>query len=224
MRRYRFCGLVVALFFALAGVLQAQEGAQGLYDRAWQAWQGIKDYTCILSSYNRLGDKEEYRTYEYWYLKPGYVRMKVIKGKGKGGEAFYDPHRHKVRGHKGGFFSFVVLTLEPTDKRVTSIRGARVDETTFGYILSQLKPYIDHGQCEVAQGNFVTVSCKSPVPYHGDIFSEKVVFNNQLFPVVWERYGKDGTLLYRLECKDVRINKGLTYEEISKGLAFKGGK
>jgi len=102
MRRYRFCGLVVALFFALAGVLQAQEGAQSFYGRAWQAWQGVKDYTCILSSYNRLGDKEEYKTYEYWYLKPGYVRMKVIKGKGKGGEVFYDPHRDKVRGHKGG--------------------------------------------------------------------------------------------------------------------------
>ncbi len=224
MKNHRFCGLVMVLLLIGAGVLKAQEGAQVFYGQVFQVWQGVRDYTCTMDSYNRLGDKEEYKTYEYWYLKPGYVRMKVIKGKGKGGVAFYDPHRNKVRGHKGGFFSFVVLTLSPTDKRVTSIRGVRMDETTFGHILSQLKPYVDHGQCGVGLGTPVTLSCKSSTPYHGDIFSEKIVFDSQLFPVVWERYGKDGTLLYRLECKDVQINKGLTYQKISKGLAFKGDK
>jgi hypothetical protein len=153
MRRLLVLVLVLGCILSLSAVSRAQEGvpqskAREIYDGALKAWEGVKDYTCIMESYNRLGDKEEYKTYEYWYLKPGYIRMKVIKGKGKGGEAYYDPKLNKVRGHKGGFFSFVKLTLKPDDKRVTSIRGVRIDQTTFGYILGQLKPYMDANQCK----------------------------------------------------------------------------
>jgi len=198
-------------------------GTGGFYQQALKAWQGVKGYTCIMESYNRLGDKEEKKTYQYWYLKPGYIRMKVIKGEGKGGEVFFDPTRNKVRGHKGGFFSFIVLTLNPDDKRVVSIRGVRMDQTSFGHILDQLKPYADAGQCkEVKSQGMKGMECAaSDKSYHGDIWKEKVIFDGSLMPVVWERYGKDGTLLYRLACKDVKINPGLTLKEISKGLAFK---
>ncbi len=196
---------------------------QGLYNQALKAWQGVKDYTCTMESYNRLGDKEEKKTYRYWYLKPGYIRMKVIKGKGKGGEVFFDPTRNKVRGHKGGFFSFIVLTLEPTDKRVVSIRGVRVDQTSFGYILDQLQPYVKAGECkELNSKGIKRIECAaSAKAYHGDIWKEKVLLDNSLMPVLWERYGKDGTLLYRLSCTDLKLNTGLTLQEISKGMAFK---
>ena len=210
-------------FLSLSSVSQAQQGASQIYGKALKAWEGVKDYTCIMDSYNRLGDKEESKTYQYWYLKPGYIRMKVIKGKGKGGEVYYDPTRKKVRGHKGGFLSFVVLTLDPNDKRVTSIRGVRVDQTTFGYILAQLKPYVDAGECQVVEEN----GMKGPVctagnqAYHGDIWKEKVLFDQNNLPVVWERYGKDGTLLYRLVCRDVKLNSGLTLKDVAGKLAFK---
>ena len=201
-----------------------QGSAQQLYDQSLRAWQGVKDYTCVMESYNRLGNKEEYKTYEYWYLKPGYIRMKVIKGKGKGGEAYYDPKLNKVRGHKGGFFSFVKLTLKPDDKRVTSIRGVRIDQTTFGYILSQLKPYMEKGECKAIEDQGMKgLECSATDgAYHGDIWREKVLLDGESFmPVVWERYGKDGTLLYKLVCRDVKLNSGLTLKDVAHGMEFK---
>ncbi len=217
--------LVAGIFCFLWCFVPSSWGeAQGLYNQALKAQQGVKDYTCTMESYNRLGDKEEKKTYRYWYLKPGYIRMKVIEGKGKGGEVFFDPTRNKVRGHKGGFFSFIVLTLEPTDKRVVSIRGVRVDQTSFGYILDQLKPYVKAGECkEFNSKGIKRIECSaSTKAYHGDIWKERVLLDNNLMPVLWERFGKDGTLLYRLSCTDVKLNTGLTLQDISKGMAFKG--
>ncbi len=224
MRRVVALALVLMFCSWFPGVLRAQEDPKGLYQQALEAWQGVKDYTCVMESYNRLGDKEEYKTYEYWYLKPGYIRMKVVKGKGKGGEVFFDPKKNKVRGHKGGFFSFIVLTLNPDDKKVTSIRGVRVDQTTFGYILFQLKPYVEAGECQMLEGRErkgLTCTAQGQ-SYHGDIWKDKVVFDESMMPVVWERYGKDGTLLYRLVCKDVKLNTGLTLKNVAKGMEFKG--
>jgi len=214
---------VLLFFLYLAPPSCAQVGVQNLYGASLKAWHGVKDYTCVMDSYNRLGNREEYKTYEYWYLKPGYIRMKVINGKGKGGEVFFDPTRNKVRGHKGGFFSFVVLTLEPTDKRVTSIRGVRVDQTSFGYILDQLKPYVEAGQCKVIEENGMKgLECTATdKAYFGDIWKEKIIMDNSLMPVVWERYGKDGTLLYKLVCKGVKLNSGLTLKDVAGKLAFK---
>jgi len=228
MRKVLVLVLVLGCFLSLPVVSGAQEAApqskaREVYDEALKAWAGVKDYTCTMESYNRLGDKEEYKTYQYWYLRPGYICMKVIKGKGKGGEAYYDPKLKKVRGHKGGFFSFVKLTLKPDDKRVTSIRGVRVDQTTFGYILSQLKPYMEAGQCKVLdEQGMKGLSCAAwDKAYHGDIWKEKVLLDQSLMPVVWERYGKDGTLLYRLVCKDVKLNSGLTLKDVAHGMEFK---
>jgi len=223
MRKVMALALVLVFCSCFPGVLKAQDSAQGLYQRALEAWQGVEDYTCVMESYNRLGDKEEYKTYEYWYLKPGYIRMKVVKGKGKGGEVFFDPKRNKVRGHKGGFFSFIVLTLDPSDKKVTSIRGVRMDQTSFGYILSRLKPYMETGQCqEFTEGGKKGLDCAAKGrSHHGDIWRDKVVFDERLMPVVWERYGKDGVLLYKLVCRDVRLNSGLTLKDVANGMAFK---
>ncbi len=224
MRKATVLVLVLMSSVCFVPVSMAQEDAQGLYVKALRSCHRVEDYTCIMESYNRLGNKEEHKTYKYWYLKPGYVRMKVVKGKGRGGEVFYDPNRDRVKGHKGGFFSFVVLTLDPNDKRVTSIRGVRVDQTSFRYILSQFRPYVDADQCQKVdeQGMEGLVCSAGDEPYHGDIWKEKVLFNQSLLPVVWERYGKDGTLLYRLVCTELKINSGLTLKEISKGLEFKG--
>jgi len=219
----RKVALTGALLLLFCTVSWGGTSTLGLYNRSLKAWQGVRDYTCTMESYNRLGDEEEYKTYEYRYLKPGYIRMKVIKGKGKGGEVFFDPTRKKARGHKGGFFSFIVLTLDPSDKRIVSIRGVRVDQTSFGYILDQLKPYMDAGECRVIeerdmQGLECSAASKS---YHGDIWREKVLLDGSLMPVVWERYGKDGTLLYSLKCTDVRLNSGLTLKEVAKGMEFR---
>ena len=224
MRKGTVLILVFIFSFCFTSVSMAQEGAQGIYRQALAAWQGVKDYSCVMESYNRLGDEEEYKTYQYWYLKPGYIRMKVVKGRGKGGEVFYDPTRDKVRGHKGGFFSFVVLTLEPNDRKVTSIRGVRVDQTSFGYILSQLRPYMDAGQCKKIEmekmKGFVCTAQKQS--HHGDIWKDKVFLNGGLLPVMWERYGKDGTLFYKLVCRSVKINSGFTLNDVAKKLRFKG--
>ena len=101
------------------------------------SFDSIQDYTCILESFIRKGDKTEERTYEYRYMKPGWVYMKILEGDNKGAVVIYNPKTEKVRARKGGILGSIKLTFDPTDKKVLSIRGHRVDESHIGAILNR---------------------------------------------------------------------------------------
>ncbi len=204
--------LSIICILAFAGVLFAQECTSIISD-ALKRWEDIKDYSCQLYTYNRAGKEEDERVYEYKFMKPNYVYMKVLKGKSKGAKVFYDPNKNKVKGCKKVLFT-VCRTFDPSAKKVTSIRGVKVYETSFGYILNTAKAYLEKGKpCRVyKEGDYTVVELETDTPIFQDIVKEKLFFDSTGFPVKWERYAKDG-LVYKLVCTNVKINSGLTLED-----------
>ncbi len=180
---------------------------------ALKKWENVKDYSCEMYTYNRVGKKIDERVYEYKFMKPNYVYMKILKGKSKGAKVFYDPQRNKVKGCKKILFT-ICKTFDPSAKKVTSIRGVKVYETTFGYILNIAKTYLDKGKpCKVYQeSNYKVIEVETDKPIFQDIIKEKLFFDSTGFPTRWERYAKDG-LVYKLVCNQININNGFTLKD-----------
>ncbi len=177
----------------------------------------VHDYQSINRYYNRKGKVSDLRTYKYWYIAPGYIKMKIIKGKSKGSVVFYNPKTNKVRAHKGGFFAFIKLTLNPNDSKVVSIRGVRVDQTSFPYVENVIAKAVNSGLCtnsESKENYFISCAYKKPIA--SDIYYDKLTISKKsLLPVKWERDGKNGKPLYEAYYKLTKINSGLTFKDIA---------
>ncbi len=169
-----------------------------------------------MEAYNKKGGEEDYKVYEYKYMKPGYVYMFILEGKSKGAKVFYDPTTNKVKGCKKILF-YICRTFDPADPKVTSIRGAKVPESTMGYILKQVKGFVESGVgCSVqeAEGAKVLI-LKSHHPFtEGDVDEMRVYIDGNLgLPVKWERFSK-GKLVNRVVLRDIRLNVGLKREDL----------
>jgi outer membrane lipoprotein-sorting protein len=185
------------------------------------AWAGINDYTCIIESYIRKGEKEEIRTYDYRFMKPGWVRMKIIKGDNKGAVVVYNPTTKKVRARKGGILGVVKLTFDPTHKRVVSIRGHRVDRSHFGAILERWEDYFKRAEVEYKgvgdfEGKegflFEALNCDT-LKYHGTYRELLWLDKNTHLPMGFEQYDEGGTLIHRVIYREIKWNVGLNEED-----------
>jgi len=179
--------------------------------------KNIHDYQSISRYYNRKGKSSDWRTYKYWYVAPGYVKMKIIKGKSSGSVVFYNPKTDKVRAHKGGLFSFIHLTLNKDDSRVVSIRGVRVDQTSFSYVERLIIKQMQSGFCDLKEKKenyFIDCSYKKPLA--SDIYYDKLTIDKKnMLPTRWERDDKNGKPLYEAIYKLISINSGLSAKEIA---------
>ena len=177
----------------------------------------VHDYQSINRYYNRIGKSSDLRTYKYWYVAPGYIRMKIIKGKSEGSVVFYNPKTNKVRAHKGGLFSFIKLTLKKDDKRVVSIRGVRIDQTSFSYVENLIIKLVNSGLCSSSElSNSYLIVCSYKKPLTSDIYYDKLTLSKKsLLPTKWERDDKDGKPLYEADYKLTKINSGLSFKDIT---------
>src|SRR3989338_7478292 len=63
--------------------------------------------------------------------------MRVIEGNDRGSVLVYK--NGKVRVRRGGLISWVVLTYEPSDRDVVSVRGGRIDQSDLLFIMEVLR-------------------------------------------------------------------------------------
>ncbi len=176
----------------------------------------VHDYQSINRYYNRKGKVSDYRTYKYWYVD-GYIKMKIIKGKSVGSVVFYSPKTDKVRAHKGGFFSFIKLTLNPNDSKVVSIRGVRIDQTSFPYVENVIAKAVNSGLCtngESKENYFINCAYKKPIA-SGIYYDKLTISKKSLLPVKWERDDKNGKPLYEADYKIIKVNSGFSPKDIA---------
>ncbi len=181
-----------------------------------QALSGIESYTCILESYVKARDgKEEHKEYEYAFVRPGYVKMKVIRG-GKG-EVFYDPTTGKARGRKPGMLSVIRLTLDVNDKRITSIRGHRVDETSWFYLLESWKTYVEQADSVALrkEGNTLVLEAYGIPENPYDEVAMRLYLDAQThLPLKFEALDANGEVVHRVAYRDVKLNPGLKPDDL----------
>lgn len=133
------CAVTILLFVCWTPMANAQGGSEVLLQKAIgrieSRVQTLSAYKCRLSTVCILGKIVEKRTYNYYFLKPGLIRMEIVEGKDKGAVLVYKQGIVYAR----RFPWFFALRFKPQSRMVTTIRGGQVDQTDLGFILSLLK-------------------------------------------------------------------------------------
>lgn len=130
------------------------------------AWADVVNYTTTIVAHESTNDGKtvDDRTFVYKFVKPNNALISVISGPGKGGGAAWHGGA-TVRAHKGGFGSFIKLTLAEDDPRVTSLRGDRIEVASFGYVVEHFATVPGSlSEAKAATGTTVTLSPATPEP------------------------------------------------------------
>jgi outer membrane lipoprotein-sorting protein len=210
--------LIAFTIFVCCPFLYSEEiDIEGVLLSIQEKWESVHDYTCTATSFAKKGDEEEESVIEQLFMRPKWLRMNIIDGKGKGSVGIYNPNTKKVKGFKTGILKIVVLTLELTDKRVSSIRGHRIDEADWGTLIERLVSYKNNNE-------FTSVTPSTKDGKDAYLFTAVVSDSNRLWGAVKERVWIDTQTLLPLyveqaidtdevvhfvKYEDIKINTGL---------------
>jgi len=106
-----------------------------------EAFSRIDGYTCTADAHYVKGKSREDKIYKISFRRPELVRVEVLKGD-SGAVAVLDKEG-KVKGIKGGWLSWIVLTLDLDDPLVTTIRGHTLKQSHFRHFIDEMKKAVD---------------------------------------------------------------------------------
>jgi len=216
----RLC--VIFFVTVLFSVVYADEkNVDSLITSIDRIWSSINDYTLTLKTFSKKGDKKEESTIEQKFMKPKWIYAKIVDGHSKGSVGVYNPETKKVKGHQGGLLKFVVLTLDPSDKRTLSIRGHRIDQSDCLTLVERLVKYRD--KKELTDFSVVTYKDKAAYLFTAEVEdsselwganSEKIwIDKNTLYPIHLEQYSAQGEMVHSSTYDNFKVNVGLTEDD-----------
>jgi outer membrane lipoprotein-sorting protein len=129
--------ILLALLLVAPATAGSHEALQ-LIDRLQERVSQCHDYQYLVNSFERRGEKKEERSYRLFAKDEKLVRIKVVRGRGKGSEATLDS-KGRVRGRKGGLMKPFAQTLKANDDRVRSLRGTPFWEAACHNFLKNLR-------------------------------------------------------------------------------------
>jgi outer membrane lipoprotein-sorting protein len=196
--------LAAAAIVAFTGAAPASFADQA-YANFDAAWAKVTSYTCTLTSHEVQGNKTQDRVYQLWFRKPVDTRMNVISGDDKGAEAAYQGG-DRVKGHHGGFLSFLHLTLNIHNSQATSIRGTTIADANFEALVEHIRGLkttntdatVENGQTQV------TVAVADPSTDQ-NVTREAMTFGPDGLPVEFDQWEGD-TLVKHQTFTDVKLN------------------
>lgn len=209
-----FIGVFSIIFSSFAGIqnINAQPDiqAQQILEETSRMIASIHSYRCGLSTLCRLGKREERRVYNYGFQDQKLIRMEITAGNDRGATLVY--RDGLVRARRGGLLSFITLTFKPSDRTVTTIRGGRVDQTDFGFIISLLldpakkvfwknKDVFFGQEAEVLE-LLETRAVGPGEPVRGLFW----IARDSKLILKYELYDKDNNLLFQQMHKDIQLN------------------
>ena len=154
------------------------------------AWDKLNAYTCDLTAHETLGSRVQDRTYAMTFRKPFDTKMDITGGDGKGGSAVWHGG-DTLRGHQGGFVSFIKLNLNIHDGRATSIRGTTIAQANFGAILDHVKS-LKGTVAATASGGDTTIDFSVPDPSSDNsVTKERVVLGSNGLPSEYDQWEGD---------------------------------
>jgi len=198
-----------ALAFALAGALPAAADTPVAAFTA--AWAAVDNYTATITVHETDGKSVQDRVYHYAYKKPAFAKIDVVAGPGKGSGAVWTGG-DRVRGHQGGLFSGIKMSVAITDGRATSLRGDTIDKASFQSVADEFKngrvdPAPADATVDGATVDAVTVGLAPAAP--GGVTRE-VVYLSRTTHLPVRRIGYAGdTLVKQEDFSEVKLDPGL---------------
>ena len=178
-----------------------------------KAAANLKDYTSRMESKTYKDGKMEYKLYQHKYLRPGFIFMKVVKGKNKGGVAVYNPYKKKVRAKKG----FIKVWLSPDDRRLRSPVGHRIYESTIPWFVDRLdtRAKFLHEGTLFGRRVYVLEQPLDPSKNYGAVKAKYWIDAEMNLPLQISDYGSDGKVIRTVKYRRLRVNVGLTEKDFN---------
>jgi outer membrane lipoprotein-sorting protein len=191
MRRWIF-GVAVLAASALAATTASAttSGEQALASFS-AAWAKVNSYTCTITAHEVLETKVQDRVYTMSFVKPSDTRMDITGGDGKGSAVVWLGGT-TVKGHQGGFLSFIKLNLDMHDPKATSIRGTTVAEANFGAIIDHIKGLSGATIDAVADGSKTDVNVAvGDASANGNVTKEELILGANELPLEYYQWEGD---------------------------------
>jgi outer membrane lipoprotein-sorting protein len=209
-----------ALLAALPTPSRAQTAppvaAPGVADAKLQefasAWSHINAYSATITVFERKGEQLQNLVFDYTFRKPSGVTLQARSGPNSGATLHWDGGSTVVGQRKSGLIGWFKKTFSLHDPVVTTIRGASVDELSFGAILAhaeQARGAISESSGEEIDGTATdAVSLIPAVPDPSAALSREVVEISKATHVPARILGYEGTLLVReVKFSNVKIEE-----------------
>lgn len=195
-------GLAAALVATTA--LGSPSGEQALAKYA-SAWAKVSTYRCAITAREVSGSHVQDRTYDLYFRKPFDTRMDVTGGDGRGGAAVWHGG-DTVKGHQGGFFSFVKLNLNIHDSKAVSVRGTTIADANFGALLDHIKGLkgATIGATQDGDKTNIDVAVADPSA-DNNVTKERMVLGASNLPVEYDQWEGDAQVKH-VTYFDVKVN------------------
>jgi hypothetical protein len=174
------------------------------------AWSRINAYTATVTIVERKGEQLQNLAFDYTFRKPSGVTLRALSGPNTGATLHWDGGSTIVGQRGSGLAGMFKKTLSLHDPLVTTIRGASIDELSFGAILAHAEETpgaISEFSGETVDG--VPTDAVSLIPaVPGASLSREVVEISKTTHVPARILGYEGTLLVReVEFSNVKIEE-----------------
>lgn len=200
------------------------------YDEALVKMQArsraLRAYSCTFVSYACAAEKKQDVTYNYYFKKPGSVRMEAVTGKYEGTVLLYTGGEVRVKlGH--GILSWFTFSYEPSHRYVCDARGNGIHQSSWLYFIDEhlrMRPSTRarYAGSEVIGGTKVLrydLSSIDPAKTRS-IASEQIWIDARDFVLVqYKQFDASGTLVQSGRYQDIVIDPDLgdtLFTELSK--------
>jgi outer membrane lipoprotein-sorting protein len=207
MKRWIILAAPIACLVFASAASATTSGEQVLAKYA-AAWDKVNSYTCTIAAREVSGDRVQDRTYAMKFRKPFDTRMDVTGGDDRGGSGVWHGG-DTVKGHTGGFFSFVKLNLNIHDPKAVSVRGTTIADANFGALLEHLKSLKGATIDAVADGTLTKINVAVGEPAaDNNVTKELMVLGTNDLPIEYDQWEGD-TEVKRVTYSDVSLNVDL---------------
>lgn len=151
-RRLTAAAALLCLLVPLASAAADPSTPQAIVEAFQAMYESISDYQCRMYEHCRQGSRHEERTIDFYFKKPRFIRMDILKGNRFGDNGSIGVYRNDgtVRGRKGGLLSFIAITVDKHDPQATTIRGLAFDESDMQATLEKMRFHLAESACTLA--------------------------------------------------------------------------
>ncbi|HXW76338.1 MAG TPA: hypothetical protein VEJ20_02920 [Candidatus Eremiobacteraceae bacterium] len=204
----------IAMLGAQPASATASAAATAALARFDAAWAKVNSYTATITSHEALGTKTQDRVYDLYFVKPYDTRMNVISGDDHGAEAAYQGG-DRVKGHHGGFLSFLHLNLNIHNPQATSLRGTTIADANFGALVDHVRGLAGATLDAIPDGDRTDINVAVADPSaDGNVTRERLVLGPDGLPVEIDQW--EGDTQVKLQTySDVKLNVDIPASEFT---------